>query len=63
MQLLSGREPRLCRLRKLMSRKKILIVDDNEVILKTLAFKLKANDYDVVTALDGSQALGDIVLV
>ena len=35
----------------------ILIVDDNEVILKTLSMKLKANDYDVITALDGSQAL------
>jgi len=35
----------------------ILIVDDNEVILKTLSMKLKANDYEVVTALDGSQAL------
>jgi two-component system alkaline phosphatase synthesis response regulator PhoP len=35
----------------------ILVVDDNEVILKTLSYKLKANDYDVATALDGSQAL------
>jgi DNA-binding response OmpR family regulator len=42
-----------------MDRKKnlILIVDDNEVILKTLSMKLKAHDYDVQTALDGSQAL------
>lgn len=45
-----------------MDRKKILIliVDDNEVILKTLSFKLKANNYDVVTALDGSQALSAV---
>jgi CheY-like chemotaxis protein len=35
----------------------ILIVDDNEVILKTLSMKLKANDYEVLTALDGSEAL------
>ena len=35
----------------------ILIVDDNEVVLKTLSMKLTANDYEVVTALDGSQAL------
>ena len=35
----------------------ILIVDDNEVILKTLSMKLKANDYEVVTAMDGSEAL------
>jgi CheY-like chemotaxis protein len=36
----------------------ILIVDDNEVILRTLSLKLKANDFDVATAIDGSQALG-----
>ena len=45
-----------------MDRKKVLvlIVDDNEVVLKTLALKLKACDYDVVTALDGSQALSAV---
>jgi CheY-like chemotaxis protein len=36
----------------------ILIVDDNEVLLKTLSYKLKANDYEVATAMDGSQAIG-----
>ena len=43
-----------------MDRKKtlVLIVDDNEVILKSLSLKLKANNYDVVTAVDGAQALG-----
>jgi CheY-like chemotaxis protein len=46
--------------RKLMNRKKILVVDDNEVILKTLSFKLKANNYDVVTALDGSEAVAAV---
>jgi CheY-like chemotaxis protein len=35
----------------------ILIVDDNEVILRTLSMKLKASGYDVATAIDGSQAL------
>jgi CheY-like chemotaxis protein len=44
----------------LMNRKKILVVDDNEVILKTLSFKLKANSFDVVTALDGSEAVGAV---
>lgn len=43
-----------------MDRKKILIIDDNEVILKTLSMKLKAQDYDVETALDGSQALSAV---
>jgi CheY-like chemotaxis protein len=45
-----------------MDRKKILIliVDDNEVIRRTLAMKLKSSDYDVVTASDGSQALASV---
>src|SRR5436190_1992807 len=37
--------------------KKILVVDDNEVILKTLSLKLTANGYTVLTALDGSAAV------
>jgi DNA-binding response OmpR family regulator len=40
-----------------MNRKKILVVDDNEVIVKTMSMKLKANNYDVITALDGSEAV------
>ena len=40
-----------------MIRKKILIVDDNRVILKTMSMKLTANGYDVVTAEDGSGAV------
>ncbi len=40
-----------------MSRKKILVVDDNEVILKTLSMKLTASGYDVITAEDGSRAV------
>ena len=38
----------------------ILVVDDNEVILRTLSMKLKANDYDDVTAMDGSEALAAV---
>ena len=41
-------------------RKKILIVDDDPVILKTLSFTLKAHGYDVVTATDGSEAIGQV---
>jgi Response regulators consisting of a CheY-like receiver domain and a winged-helix DNA-binding domain len=40
-----------------MNRKKILIVDDNEVILKTLSLKLKAGEFEVITAIDGSEAV------
>lgn len=45
-----------------MNRKKILIVDDNEIILKTLSLKLKSSDYDVITAVDGSQAVSAVRL-
>jgi DNA-binding response OmpR family regulator len=41
----------------IMNRKKILIVDDNEVIVRTLSLKLKANNYDVLSALDGAAAV------
>ncbi len=40
--------------------KKILIVDDDRIILKTLSFKLKANGYQVLTALDGSEAVSAV---
>jgi CheY-like chemotaxis protein len=37
--------------------KKILVVDDNPVIIKTLSFKLKAAGYTVISALDGGEAV------
>ena len=37
--------------------KKILIVDDNLVILRVLSMKLKAAGYDVLTAEDGAAAV------
>lgn len=40
-----------------MSRKKILIVDDSVVILKTMSIKLTANGYETVTAEDGGTAV------
>ena len=40
-----------------MNRKKILVVDDDAVILTRLAVKLKSCGYDVFTAIDGSQAV------
>jgi CheY-like chemotaxis protein len=36
---------------------KILVVDDNEIILKTISLKLQGAGYKVVTALDGSEAV------
>lgn len=38
-------------------KKKILIVDDNEIILKTTSMKLQSAGYQVFTALDGSEGV------
>ncbi|HUB87780.1 MAG TPA: response regulator [Verrucomicrobiae bacterium] len=37
--------------------RKILVVDDNEIILKTITLKLQGAGYQVITALDGSEAV------
>ncbi len=37
--------------------RKILVVDDNEVVLKTISLKLQGAGYQVITALDGSAAV------
>lgn len=37
--------------------RKILVVDDNEIILKTISLKLQGAGYQVITALDGSEAV------
>jgi CheY-like chemotaxis protein len=38
-------------------KKKILVVDDNEVILKTVSLKLQSCGYQIITALDGTEAV------
>ena len=40
-----------------MNRKRILIVDDSAIILKTLSMKLQHSGYDVLTASDGGTAV------
>lgn len=40
-----------------MNKKKILVVDDDQVIQKAFAIKLKANNYEVLTASEGSEAV------
>jgi CheY-like chemotaxis protein len=40
-----------------MSAKKILVADDDRVILRTLSQQLKANSYEPLTARDGSEAV------
>ena len=37
--------------------KKILIVDDEKDLVDAVAYRLKANDYDVITAKDGVEGL------
>jgi CheY-like chemotaxis protein len=37
--------------------KKILVVDDNEIILKTTSMKLQSAGYHVLTALDGAEGV------
>ena len=39
-----------------MSQKKILVVDDNPVIVRTIGMKLKSKGYEALTALDGAAA-------
>ena len=39
------------------NKKKILVVDDNEVVLKTVSLKLQGCGYQVITALDGTEAV------
>jgi CheY-like chemotaxis protein len=45
---------------KIMNQKTILVVDDNEVIIKTLSMKLTSAGYKVLAALDGSEAVGAV---
>lgn len=40
-----------------MARKKILIVDDEPQLVEMLKMRLEQNDYDVITAYDGLEAL------
>lgn len=40
-----------------MNNKKILVVDDDEVVIKALSIKLKAKGFDVVSAMDGATAV------
>jgi len=37
--------------------RKILVVDDNEIIIKTISLKLQGAGYQVITAMDGAEAV------
>jgi CheY-like chemotaxis protein len=45
---------------KSMGPKRILVVDDNPVILKALSFKLNAAGFEPVTAEDGAEAVSAV---
>ena len=40
-----------------VSQKKILVIDDNEIILKTTSMKLENGGYQVLTALDAAEGV------
>jgi CheY-like chemotaxis protein len=37
--------------------KKILVVDDNEIVIKTISLKLQGAGYKVISAMDGADAV------
>ena len=41
-------------------RRKLLVVDDNPVVVKSLCLKLEAAGYEVITAPDGSEAVAQV---
>jgi CheY-like chemotaxis protein len=55
-----GAAPAVSNLPLNMNPKKILVVDDNAVILRTLSMKLKSSGYEVLTAADGAQAVSTV---
>jgi CheY-like chemotaxis protein len=40
--------------------KKILVVDDNEIVVKTLSLKLQGAGYQVITAADGAEGVAAV---
>jgi CheY-like chemotaxis protein len=40
--------------------KTILVVDDNEIVIKTITLKLQGAGYRVVSAMDGSEAMAAV---
>lgn len=41
-------------------KKKLLVVDDNEVIVKTISVKLQSAGFQVFTAMDGAEAVSQV---
>ncbi len=43
-----------------MTKKKILVVDDDVVVIRSLSIKLAARGFEVITATDGAQAVSSV---
>ncbi len=43
-----------------MSKKRILLVDDEEDLVKTVSFRLEANGYEVTSAYNGMEAIDKV---
>src|SRR5512137_1131562 len=58
----AGWSPRIHRARQdhVKGPRRILVIDDNRVILKTTAAKLRASGYEVLTAEDGASAIRQV---
>jgi two-component system KDP operon response regulator KdpE len=56
--IISGRETRTETAESGAPRKKILVVDDDPVVVKTLSLTLNARGYNIVSARDGAAAIG-----
>jgi CheY-like chemotaxis protein len=56
----SGLEPAQKEVTITMNNKRILIVDDDPVILTALSIKLKGHGYEAMTAVDGASAVSSV---
>ena len=43
-----------------LNKKRILVVDDDAVVIRALSIKLKANGFEVLTAMDGAEAVNAV---
>ena len=55
--LLKNSHPPVGKQKLTMNKKKILVVDDDAVVIRALSIKLKASGFEVLTAMDGAAAV------
>jgi DNA-binding response OmpR family regulator len=59
-ELLNKIKTNLARAKRAEAKKKVLVVDDEQDFLKLMKVRLEANNYEVLTASDGKEALAKI---